>query len=130
MDEVSKKTILIMEDEEALLESYAEILSAEGWQVLTAADGYKGMQALIDNKPKVDLILLDLMMPGIDGLEVLRNVKDNPDKYGDIPVIVLTAMVSDKVIKQAYEIGAKSYLIKSELNSEDIVSEIKRVLMG
>ncbi|MBD3329297.1 response regulator [Candidatus Dojkabacteria bacterium] len=125
-----KKTILIMEDEEALLESYAEILEAQGWKVLKAPDGYKGMQALIDNKPKVDLVLLDLMMPGIDGLEVLRNIKDNPDKYGEMPVIVLTAMVSDKVIKEAYEIGAKSYLIKSELNSEDIVNEIKRVMLG
>jgi len=126
--EEKKVTILLIEDEVALLDSYSEILEAEGWKVLKAKDGYKGMQLLLENKDRVTLVLLDLMMPGIDGLEVLRNFRENPEKYGKAPVVILTAMVSDKVIKEAYEIGAKSYLLKSELNSEDLINEVKRML--
>jgi len=123
-----QKTILIVEDEEFLVDSYSELLSSVGYKVLKATDGYKGMQALIDNLGSVDLVLLDLMMPGIDGLEVLRNIIGAPDKYGAMHIVVLTAMVSDQVIKEAYEVGAKAYLIKSELSTDDLVNEVKRIL--
>ncbi|HEQ65366.1 MAG TPA: response regulator [bacterium] len=126
--ENKRKVVLIIEDETPLLDSYSEILSSAGFDTLGASDGYKGMKVLSENKDSVDLVLLDLMMPGIDGLEVLRNFASKLGVYGEKPVIVLTAMVSDQVIKEAYELGAKSYLIKSELNSDELVNEIKRVL--
>lgn len=122
------KTILIVEDEEALLDSYSEILQSDDAEVLKASDGYKGLKSLEDNKGKISLVVLDLMMPGMDGLEVLRTVKDQSEKYGKMPVIVLTNMVSEKVIKECYDLGAKSYLIKTELSAQDLVNEVKRVL--
>lgn len=128
--EDNKKTILIVEDERPLLESYAEILDAAGYAPLKAEDGYKGLEMLAENKDSVDLLLLDLMMPGMDGLEVLRSIKSEPEKYGQPPVIVLTNMTSERVIKEAFIIGADSYLIKTELETEDLTSEVEKVLTG
>lgn len=122
------ETILIVEDEQALLDSYGEILMGEGYGIEKASDGYKALNILEEKKGKIDLVLLDLMMPGIDGLEVLRTIVKNVDRYGNVPVVVLTAMVSDEVVKEAYKEGAKSYLIKSELEIADLTKEVERVL--
>jgi DNA-binding response OmpR family regulator len=127
MDE-SAKTVLIIEDEQALLDSYTEILQGAGFQVLKALDGYKGLEALKNGHGSIDLVLLDLMLPGIDGLEVLRTIKGNQDVYGQTPIVVLTAMTSEKVIKQAFDLGATSYLLKGELDYDVLVPEINKVL--
>lgn len=122
------KTVLIIEDENALLDSYSEIISTNGFSVVKATDGYKGLEVLKKSHEDIDLILLDLMMPGLDGLEVLRTIKSDKETYGDSPIIVLTNMTSDKVIKEAFDIGASSYLIKSELEYEDLVNEVKKII--
>ena len=80
------KTILIVEDEKELLDSYKELVESAGYTAMTALDGYQGLDLLSKNIGGVNLVLLDLMMPGVDGLEVLRAVKANPEKYGDIIV--------------------------------------------
>lgn len=127
-DQFAKRVILVVEDERPLLESYTEILESAGYEAIGAEDGYKGLDTLAANKDRVNLLLLDLMMPGMDGLEVLRSIKNEPDKYGKPPVIVLTNMTSERVIKEAFIIGADSYLIKTELDTEDLVSEVEKVL--
>ena len=129
MDAV-KKTIMIVEDERPLLEAFSETLQLAGYDTIVAEDGYKGLDTLAANKDKVDLMLLDLMMPGMDGLEVLRSIKNEPDKYGNPAVIVLTNMTSERVIKEAFIIGADSYLIKTELDTADLVKEVEKVLKG
>jgi CheY-like chemotaxis protein len=68
------------------------------------------------------------MMPGMDGLEVLRTIKSDKEAYGDAPIVILTNMTSDKVIKEAFDLGAVSYLIKSELEYTDLISEVKKIL--
>jgi CheY-like chemotaxis protein len=123
-----KKTVLVIEDERPLLDSYVEILEGADYEALSAEDGYKGLEKLSEHKDSVDILLLDLMMPGMDGLEVLRSIKNDPDKYGNHPVIVLTNMTSERVIKEAFIIGADSYLIKTELDTEDLTKEIEKVL--
>jgi CheY-like chemotaxis protein len=127
-----EKRVLIIEDEIDLLESYAEIIESEieGVKAEKANDGYKGLDLLRENKEKkFDLILLDLMMPGIDGLEVLRVLKEQPEMYvEDHNIIVLTAMVSEKVIQECYELGAKGYLVKAEIEMSDIAQEVKKAL--
>lgn len=128
MDTAAKKKILVVEDESPLLESYIEILEGAGYDVVSGADGYKGLEVLAEHKDSVSLMLLDLMMPGMDGLEVLRSIKNEPEKYNHPPVIVLTNMTSERVIKEAFIIGADSYLIKTELETEDLVNEIEKVL--
>lgn len=124
----AKKTILIVEDEKILLDSYAEVVESAGYEALTAVDGYKGLETLKKKEGKVDLLILDLMMPGIDGLEVLRTINGDKSTYGNMPIIVLTNMTSDKVIKEAFEVGADSYLIKAELEYTDLINEVKKVL--
>ncbi|MDD3661538.1 MAG: response regulator [Candidatus Dojkabacteria bacterium] len=122
------QVILIVEDEPAILDSYAEILEGGGFSSLKAADGYKGLDILATNKDVVDLILLDLMMPQMDGLDVLKQIRENPSKYGEAPVIVLTNLSSERVIREAFERGANGYLMKTELEPDQVVSEIKTVL--
>lgn len=126
--EKNVKEILIVEDEAALLDSYAEVLETAGYRVTKANDGYKGLETLKTNKDSFSLVLLDLMMPGMDGLEVLRTINEDISTYGKTNIIVLTNMTSDKVIKEAFDLGAVSYLIKSELEYTDLINEVKKVL--
>jgi CheY-like chemotaxis protein len=124
----SKHVILIIEDEAALLDSYAEIVEGGGFTALKGSDGYKGLDVLKENKDSVDLILLDLMMPGMDGLDVLEQIRNDEGSYGNAPVIVLTNLSSERVIKEAFERGASGYLMKTEIEPENVVSEIQTVL--
>jgi DNA-binding response OmpR family regulator len=130
MPEEKEIKILLVEDEVPLLETYAEILDSQGYSVLKADNGYKGLELLEENKDDIAVMVLDLMMPGIDGLEVLRKIKASADKYGEPSVVVLTNMTSERVIKEAFMIGGNSYLIKSELEAEDLVNEVEKFLNG
>ena len=123
-----KKTILIVEDEIDLLESYKELITMGGYNVVTASDGYEGLDYLSRNVGHVDLVLLDLMMPGVDGLEVLKAVQADKEKYGDMPIIVLTNMSSELVIKDAFDLGASSYFVKSDLDYEGLLRELNKYL--
>ncbi len=123
-----KKTVLIIEDEKDLLESYKELVETAGFIALTASDGYQGLDLLAQNLGKVDVLLLDLMMPGVDGLEVLRVIKTNEDKYGKFPVIILTNMTSESVIRESFTLGASSYLVKTDLDYEGLVKELSRYI--
>jgi len=122
------KTILIIEDEKDLLDSYKELVESVGFNSMIAGDGYQGLDILASQLGNIDLVLLDLMMPGVDCLEVLKAMKTNKEKYGDIPVIILTNMTSDTVIKEAFDLGASSYLVKIDLDYESLVKEIEKYL--
>lgn len=125
----NKYGVLVVDDEPALLESYAEIVAGdERFFSMTAPDGYKGLEKLATNRGVVDIVLLDLMMPGMDGLEVLKNIRNDPNKYGDMPVVVLTNLSSERVIKEAFERGANGYLMKTEIEPEQVLSEIAAMI--
>lgn len=128
MVDPNNTTILIVEDEVPLIQSYKEILESVGYKTVLAEDGYKGLDALAAIKDEVKLVILDLMMPGIDGLEVLRQIRSDKDKFGTPKIVVLTNMTSDTVIKEAFKIGGNSYLIKTEMEYEDLISEVGKVL--
>jgi CheY-like chemotaxis protein len=115
--------ILLIEDEVLILRMYEKIFAFEGFNVATAVDGVEGFEKAKSEKP--NLILLDIMMPKMDGLKVLENLKGDPTTK-DIPVVVLTNLSSDVVIKDAYSKGAVGYLVKSEVVNEKIVDEIKQ----
>ncbi len=123
-----KYVVLVVEDETGLLDSYAEILEGGGFAAMKASDGYKGLDKLSANKDVIDLILLDLMMPGMDGLDVLKQVREEPEKYGETPVVVLTNLSSERIIKESFERGANGYLMKTELEPEHIVQEVNNAL--
>ena len=122
------KTIIVIEDEPMILKAYCEILELAGFNVLDAMDGDLGLKKVEENKGKIDLMILDLMMPGVDGLMVLEAIKKDKDKYGEVPVVVLTNLSSDRVIKEAFARGAIGYIMKTELLPEKLVDEIKKFL--
>ena len=118
------RKILIVEDEIPLLDSYAELVETAGYVPLKASDGYQALDILSNNLDQIDLVLLDLMMPGVDGLEVLKTVRNNEDKYGKMPIVVLTNMTSESVVKEAFDLGAISYLVKTDLDYDGLVKEL------
>lgn len=123
--EPSKTKILIVEDEEILLTALSEELKQEGFNVVGAKDGVEGVEKAGSEKP--DLILLDLVMPRLDGIGALKQMKDNPETK-DIPVVILTNLSDYDKISDALSLGAMDYLVKANYRLEDLVNKIKTVL--
>lgn len=122
-----KKKILIIEDDELLLEMYKEKLKLEGFRVSTASDGRK---ALVRIKSGADLILLDILMPELNGFEVLKRIKADKT-VADTPVIVLTNIGGESLDKDrnlALSLGATDYMIKALNTPEQVVEKIKKIL--
>lgn len=126
MDTKAKK-ILLVEDETFIADLYAHHLSKSGFEVKIANDGTTGLKLL--ESETFDILLLDIMLPEINGLEILRQWRaKNPQSA--MPVILLTNLGQDAVIKEGFSLGAQGYLIKASYTPEQIVSEIKNVLDG
>lgn len=114
--------ILIVEDDAFLREIYLDTLKRGGYSVDSAADGDEGY-----NKIKgggYNLILLDIIMPKMDGLQVMRTLKSDPSYVNTTPVVFLTNLDNDAEIKQALSLG-KGYLIKSQMTPADLLKEVK-----
>lgn len=120
------KKVLVVDDDQYIRDIYREVLEGEKYQVETAVDGQEGL--LKAQEGGYDLILLDAMMPKVDGLGVLKGLKENPPKVENKAIILLTNLAHDKVIDEAMENGAKSYLIKSEMNPDQFLQNIKKFL--
>ncbi|NVN99607.1 MAG: response regulator [Geobacteraceae bacterium] len=106
---MSQKKILIVEDEESLLKLESILLSTRGYLVAGVKDGMAALTEIGRERP--DLVLLDIMMPGIDGFEVCRRIKENPDTAA-IPVVMLTAKKSTADQNRGAEVGADAYVTK------------------
>ncbi|MCL2110012.1 response regulator [Microgenomates group bacterium] len=121
----TKKKILVVEDEAVLLELYTVTLRGNGYEVMTAEDGDKALEVLKDNT--FDLILLDIMLPGKDGLEVLKTIKEDPTYEHQSPstIMMLTNLNQDQVISQAILAGARGYLVKSDYNPDQFLEAVK-----
>lgn len=119
------KKILIVEDDKFLRELIAKKLTAEGYQTIEAKDGEEGIKKLIEEKP--DLVLLDLILPGIDGFEVLKQAKENP-QVAEIPVIVLSNLGQRDDVEKGLGLGAIDFLIKAHFTPREIIDKIKSVL--
>jgi len=115
------KKILVVDDEPKIVEICSDYLKASGFEVVTASDGAKGLAAARREKP--DLVVLDLMMPGIDGLDVCRALR----RENNVPIIMLTARVeeSDKLI--GLELGADDYITKP-FSPREMVARVRTVL--
>ena len=106
---MAKETILVVEDEEDIRELLKYNLEKEGYQVFGAATGEEGLRAVRDRRP--DLILLDLMLPGLDGLEVCRRIRGEAQTQ-HLPIIMLTAKGEEADIVTGLELGADDYIVK------------------
>ncbi len=119
------KKITVVEDDKFLRELITQKLSKEGYDISEAVDGEKGIETIKDEKP--DLILLDLILPGIDGFEVLARIKSDPG-ISEIPVIILSNLGQKDDIERGLKMGAKDYLIKAHFTPEEIIKKINTVL--
>jgi|SRR3989344_541331 len=120
------KRILIVEDDQFLREFYQELLVAEGYNIDVAPDGEAALQKIWEQE--FDLILLDIMLPKKDGIEILHEIKIKPPKRANTTIVMLTNLGQDAVIKECFNLGAEGYLIKSALNPDQVLSEIKGYL--
>lgn len=120
----NQKRILIVEDDRALQSALVEILSQEGYETISAFDGEDGLQKVGVEKP--DLILLDLILPKKDGFEVLAEIKKGTDK--NIPVLILTNLEEIENVQKALDLGAKTFMVKSDFSLRDIIEKIKENL--
>lgn len=119
------KVILIVEDEAPILSALEDNLGAEGFQVLKASDGVDGLLMAIEKHP--DLILLDIMMPRMDGLKMLEKLR--ADEWGKkVPVIILTNYGDNDKIAEAITDDVSEYFIKSDIKMEEVVERIKAKL--
>lgn len=117
------KTILFIEDESALHKTLSDALPKEEYEIVSALDGEIGLRLAKAKKP--DLILLDLVLPKMDGFEVLEALKQD-ESTKDVPVIVLTNLEQMADIQKAIDLGARTYLVKSNYNLQEVVDMVKK----
>jgi CheY-like chemotaxis protein len=117
------KKILIVEDEAPLRNAVSDILTFEGFTVFQAKNGQEGLTLALSEHP--DLILLDLMMPVMDGLTMLEKLRQDPEYGKGAAVILLTNINDPEKVAQATEAGSYDFLVKSDWNIEDVVKKIK-----
>lgn len=120
-----KKTILLVEDDAFVSDIYQTKLGQEDFTVKTAENGLKAVKILEKQVP--DLILLDIVMPYMDGMEVLKKLKEN-EKWKDIPVILLTNLSEKEKVEEGVSMGANDYLIKSHFTPAEVVDKVKTLL--
>lgn len=120
-----KKRILLVEDEASLRELYQEILEEEGFSVEQASDGEQALRLM--KKGGYDLILLDIVLPKLSGLEVLTALKTQKTKKPSGPVVVLTNLGKEAVDNEK-DLGIKDYLIKSDLTPDQFVEKVKQYI--
>lgn len=117
--------ILLVEDDQLLLRMYQQAFEGEGFTVATAPDGKEGLAEAERFMP--DLIMMDIMMPNMNGLDVLDKLKGNP-KTKNIPVIMLTNLAGTQDEAEAKGRGAVDYFVKSHYKPRDVVLRIKQML--
>ncbi len=118
------KKILVVDDDQYIRELYEEVLKEAGYTVETAVDGEEGLALM--QKGGYDLILLDVMMPKRDGLGVLSALNANPPVEKNGPIILVTNLGHDPIIKEAMQKGATSYMVKDSMNPDQFVENVKK----
>jgi len=119
------KRVLIIEDDTFLRELISQKLSKEGYSIIEAIDGEEGVKKTKEEKPEI--ILLDLILPGIDGFEVLSQIKGD-QTTSSIPVIILSNLGQKEDVERGLKLGAVDYLIKAHFTPGEIIEKVKTVL--
>ena len=120
-----KIKVLLVEDDTMLVDMYFMKFEGEGFDVWKAGNGVEGM-ALLAEKGKPDIILLDVIMPQMDGFSMLKTIKEGEHK--DVPVILLTNLGQENDMKRGMELGATDYLVKANLTPQQVVDKVRAVL--
>lgn len=122
---MSKGKILLVEDDAFLSELYVTKFGEVGYEIIVAEDGQEGLS--LAEKLKPDLILLDIVLPRLDGLTVLRSVKER-EAIKDIPVILLTNLGQQEDVDRGIALGAADYVIKAHFTPTEVVAKVDAVL--
>lgn len=123
---VKLKKILVVEDDQALRDLYILILKDAGFEVDSAEDGQLGLDAIL--RGGYDLVLLDIVLPKIDGIHILETLKTTVPAIPNGNIVVLSNLGHDDIVGRAIELGASGYLIKSDHTPDQIVSAVKDFL--
>jgi DNA-binding response OmpR family regulator len=115
------KTVLTIDDDTAITELLAMLLRTHGYEVITANDGDEGIKTIKNKSPHV--VILDLMMPGLDGWQVCKSVRE----FSNVPIVVLSALDDPSMIASALDAGADDYLVKP-VSSSILVAHLNRLI--
>ncbi|MDQ3098463.1 MAG: response regulator [bacterium] len=118
--------ILLVEDDQFLRDMYNELLSDEGFEVTACADGEEGYNKAMEGG--FNLILLDIMLPKMDGLQILKNLQEKDLLSKNGPVVMLTNLGQDNIVKEGFDYGASGYLIKSAMTPDQVLHEVHTFL--
>jgi two-component system, OmpR family, response regulator AdeR len=119
---MDKKRILLVEDDTFVRDLYSNVLAKSGYEVVTAVDGEHALE--IAKEGKYDLVLLDIMLPKLTGLEVLTTFKETHSDMKDVPVFLLTNLGDESITSEAYRLGAEGYLLKAKHLPKQVVEEV------
>ncbi len=120
-----KVKILLIEDEEMLANMYEVKFKNEGFELTKALDGASGLEQAKKIKP--DFVLLDVIMPKMDGFSVLKSLREDPTTK-DLPVMLLTNLGQDEDVKKGKELGVVGYLVKANVTPSEVVETVKKEL--
>lgn len=123
--DTGKKKLMLVEDEDSIRDLYKRQLEIAGFTVDAYPNGQTALNAVSQNG--YDLILLDIMLPDVNGLQILKEVKEN-DKTKHTPVLMLTNLGQEITIKEGFALGAEGYLIKASYTPDQIIQEINNIL--
>ncbi len=121
---MAKKKIMIIEDDMFVMDIYQTKFSLEGFEVISAENGIEALKKIEKENVVPDLMLLDIVMPYMDGLEVLKRLKENKNVSG-VPVILLTNLSQKEQVSRGLELGASDYLIKSHFTPSEVMEKIR-----
>lgn len=123
---MDQQKIILIEDDKLIREIYTFTLQKANYLVLPGIDGREGIEVAKDN-PDAKLILLDVIMPHMNGVEVLKQLKADP-QTANIPVILLSNLTDEKTVDEAMEIGAYGYLVKAQISPSELVDKVEEII--
>lgn len=125
LQKIMAKKILIIEDDNFLRILLSKKLRSEVYSILSAAESVEAFNLLKSNKP--DLILLDLLLPGVDGFEILKKIRQT-EETKNIPVIVFSNLSEEKDIKKVQDLGITDFMVKSNFTLDELLDKVKKIL--
>lgn len=120
------KKILIIEDDNFLLGLEAKKLKEKGYDVLTASNSVEAFK-IMEAKESIDLVLLDLMLPDVDGFEILTKIRED-DNLEHVPVVIFSNLYEEKDLKRATKLGISNFMIKSNFTLDELTEKIKKLI--
>jgi len=121
-----KAKILIIEDEKPMLDALVDKFNAEDFEVSGASDGEEGYKKALDEKP--DVVLLDIIMPKIDGMTLMKKIRDDKKWGKEVPIIMLTNLSDPDSVSEATKYGVFDFLVKTDWRLDDVVGLVKQKL--